>query len=262
MKIDEYYRSIAKLNLNGSVAALLPAIFIIGGNLLIFQNKQIMMLTIPFLIYSIINFQLYLARKNQSFSIEKNLRESKRIYKSFFSSEHLVILFMNTLKPELLIFFPDGFLAGFIKINRKKGKRMFGRSRYYSLYDNHDELVCSFRVIGNKLMKIMVYDENDVYIGCLEKNRIASSSKEKKELVDSEGRFVAVVEGPSYYMDEQVTDSYNHEVARLRRGWMPLEWSGYFPESSTPVLSLSKTSSENHKKLQMSFLIHEFFLKR
>jgi ACR3 family arsenite efflux pump ArsB len=59
MKIDDFYRNVARINLNGSILALIPAIFIVGGNFVFLQNNQIMLLVIPFLIYSIINFQLY-----------------------------------------------------------------------------------------------------------------------------------------------------------------------------------------------------------
>ena len=41
MKINEYYRDTAHLNLNGSIASLLPVIIIIAGNLTIFKTKEI-----------------------------------------------------------------------------------------------------------------------------------------------------------------------------------------------------------------------------
>ena len=53
MKINEYYRDTANLNLNGSIAALIPAIIIVAGNLFFIKNNEIMILMIPFLIYSL-----------------------------------------------------------------------------------------------------------------------------------------------------------------------------------------------------------------
>src|SRR5213080_3217410 len=124
MKIDEYYRNVARISLNGSIAALIPAIVIIGGNFAFFQTKQIMLLVIPFLLYSIINFQLYLRRVKQAFIIGKNLIDSKHVTHSIFASEHLLLLFSNTLSPSLMIFTPDGYLAGAIKKYREKSRRL------------------------------------------------------------------------------------------------------------------------------------------
>jgi hypothetical protein len=63
-------------------------------------------------------------------------------------------------------------------------------------------------------------------------------------------------------MDEKVLDPSRQQVGRLRRGWMPLEWSNRFPESNTPVLSFSEGFSEKDKLLRMAFLINEFFIER
>lgn len=60
MKINEYYRDTAHMHLNGSIASLVPTIMIVIGNLSVFKNNDIMLLAIPFLIYSFISFQIYL----------------------------------------------------------------------------------------------------------------------------------------------------------------------------------------------------------
>jgi hypothetical protein len=262
MKIDEYYRNVARISLNGSILALIPAILIIGGNLAFFQNKQIMLLTIPFFIYSIINFQLYIRKVKQAQMIGKNLLESNHSYESIFTSEHLVILSDQTLSPRLIIFFPDGYLAGVIKTYRTIGMEFGGTSNAFALYDFNEDFLGFYVVQGEQQLKIEVYDQDKDYIGCLERTKLAPLKKAKKELLNAEGRFIAAVEGSSFYMDEQVRDSYNRQVGRLRRGWMPLEWSSYFPEANTPVLSLANGLSNKDKLLQMSFLINEFFLER
>jgi hypothetical protein len=262
MKIDEYYRNVARISLNGSIAALIPAIVIIGGNFAFFQTQQIMLLVIPFLLYSIINFQLYLRRVKQALIIGKNLIDSKHVTHSIFASDHLLLLFYNTLSPSLMIFTPDGYLAGAIKKYRVKSRSLGSSSITFALYDGNEELVCFYVVHGKSQLKIEVYDKDKEYIGCFENKKLGHIRKSKKELLNSEGRFIAAVEGAAFYMDEQVVDSNELQVARLRRGWMPLEWSSYFPEPNTPVLSLANGLSDKDRLLQMSFLINEFFIER
>jgi hypothetical protein len=261
MKIDDFYRNVARINLNGSILALIPAIFIVGGNFVFLQNNQIMLLVIPFLIYSIINFQLYLRKMKQALIISKNLPESQLSYSTIYSSEQYLLYFVNTLSPRLLIFFPNGTLAGEIKKYRKNGLRLEGLSKTFALYDFNKELICFFGV-DEKNLKIEVFNQENEFFGCLEKSNQSLSKKKKREILNREGRFIAAIEGSTLYMDERIVDSYNHQIGSLQRGWMPVEWNRYVLDPNTPVLSISKELSEKDKLLQLTFLIDEFFIKR
>lgn len=262
MKIDEYYRNVARINLNGSMLALIPAILIVGGNFVFFQNKQIMLLVIPFLLYSIINFQLYIRKWKQAMIVGRNLPESNFPYPSIFSSEQFLLLFYNTFSPRLMIFFPDGTLAGEINKYTEMGRRHKDSYLSFALYDFHKELVCSFKVDEKKQPKIRVFNQENEYLGCLEKSKQFLGNKKKRELLNQEGRFIAAVEGSPLYMDERIVNSHNLQIGRLQRGWMPVEWTSYVLDPNTPVLTLSKELSEKDKLLQLSFLIDEFFIKR
>lgn len=262
MKINEYYRDTAHLSLNGSLAALVPTILIIGGNLSFFQNEGIMLFTIPFLVYSLISFQVYIFKMKRSIMIEKNIPRVESHYHSLFEAKHLLVMFLNTQPTtRLLLYFPDGQLAGVIKKYRGKGIRLFYLSKTYSFYDHNDQIIGFFKVKGKKTIKIEVYDWKSVYVGCYEKKK-TSWMKGKKELMDATGRCIGAVEGSSFYMDEQIVDKNKAQVGRLRRGWMPLTWSDLFPEPNTPVLSFWEGLSETDKLLRMSLLINEYFIER
>lgn len=261
MKIHEFYRGSANITLNGSIAALVPAIIIGVGNLYYFQNKQIMLLMIPFIIYSLISFQIYLYRVKQSVSIERTMTQLQSYYQNIFEAKHLVVVFMNHQQPSLHLFFPDGHQAGMIKKYKQKGFRLFRKSRIYALYNKQEQTVGFYKIKQSKRLVVEVYDRNMNFVGCYEKEKI-SWLKEKKEMIDESGHNIGAVEGSAYYMDERVYNQSRLQVCRLRRGWMPVEWSGRFPEPNTPVLSLSDTLSEKDKLLRMSFLINEYFIER
>lgn len=105
MKIHEYYRGSANITLNGSIAALVPAIIIGVGNLYYLQNNQIMILMIPFIVYSLISFQIYLFRVRQSVSIERNMTQLQSKFQNIFEARDLVVVFMNHQQPCLHLFF-------------------------------------------------------------------------------------------------------------------------------------------------------------
>lgn len=261
MKIYEYYRDTANLSLNGSIAVLFPAILIIVGNLSFFQSDKIMLLTIPFLVYSIISFQLYLFKMNQSFMIGKNMLRAESVYQSTFETKYLLIVYLNSQSPCLQLFFPDGYLAGVIKKYHKNRKSFYRLSRTYALYNFQGRVIGYFDIKGKKTIKIDVYDQNKVYLGCYEKKKL-NWRKRKKEFLDASGKFLGTIDGASSFMDEQILDSFSHQVGRLRRGWMPLAWSGLFPEPNTPVLSFQDGLLEQDKLLRMALLINEYFIER
>jgi hypothetical protein len=261
MKIDEYYRDTANLNLNGSIVALFPTILIVGGNILLFQHKGIMLFTIPFLVYSLISFQLYLFKMRKSISISRNMPLFKSCHQSIFDVKNLLVVYLNTKSLRLLLYFPNGNQAGEIKKYSEKKRFLGGVSNTYALYDFQNQIIGFFYVTEKKTVKIEVYDEKKVYLGCYEKRKI-NWRKSKKELVDAKGRFLGAVEGSALYMDEHIFDPSNQHVGRLRRGWMPLEWSRLFPEPNTPVLSFKDGMSEKDKLLSLSLLINEYFIQR
>ncbi|MEH7014357.1 hypothetical protein V7087_26710 [Neobacillus niacini] len=261
MKIHEFYRGSANITLNGSIAALVPAIIIGVGNLYYFHNKQIMLLMIPFVVYSFISFQIYLYRLKQAIAIDRNMPQMTSNYHSLFEARHLVVVFMNQQESSVHLFYPDGHQAGMIKRYRQKGFYLFRKPRIYALYNNQNQPVGFFKIKKVKSLIIEVYDHNKRYLGCFEKDRV-TWLKTKKEMLDESGRYVGSVEGSNYFMDERVLDQSRQQVGRLRRGWMPVEWNSRFPEPNTPVLSLSENLSEKDKLLRMSFLINEYFIER
>ncbi|OIK09578.1 hypothetical protein BIV60_23585 [Bacillus sp. MUM 116] len=258
MKIDKYYRDAACVSLNGSIAALVPAVLIIIVDLSFFRNKEIMMLTIPFLIYSFISFQIYLFKVRQAIFIKRNMLKSSSFYHSIFETEHLLAVY---LPKRLQFFFPDGHLAGEIKKYRGKKFCFPVFSKIYALYDFNHQLIGIYKVKQGKHKKIEVFDRNKAYQGYYQIRKL-NMRKFKKELFDTNERFIGAVEGASLFMDEKIINSANRQLGRLRRGWMPLEWSKFFPEPNTPVLSFSEGISEQDKLLQMSFLINEYFIER
>ncbi|WP_066368474.1 hypothetical protein [Neobacillus fumarioli] len=260
MKINEYYRNAAYINLNGSLAALFPAATIMLANLFMFKNQKIMFLTIPFFLYSFFCFQLYLFKMKQSILISRNMcsRKEGNGHHSLFAARELLVFFVNTSSPKVLFYFPDGYLAG--SISKYKGERNFDRKTFV-LQNCHEKVLGFFRVRRKQNIIIEVFDEKKNYLGYFEKQR-KRFRKSKKELLDPAGRYIGAVEGSSIFMDEKVFTQENRPIGRLRRGWMPLEWSELFPEPNTPVLSFTEVMSEKDKLLRMSFIVNEYFIER
>jgi hypothetical protein len=262
MKIHEYYRDAANINLNGSIAALIPAIMLVAGNLSIVKSKEIMFLTLPFLIYSLITFQFYLYRLRQSISISKNMDVSKNSSYSIDSASNLLVFYMCTPAAHLYLYFPDGHLAAVLKRHKVKWLDRLRLRKMYILYNSEEEPIAYFKVKGKRVLKIEVYNNLMNYLGCFVRES-KGFKKDRKELIDEVGNSIGLIRGSKAFMDEVVISSTHHQLGRLRRGWMPVEWSTLFPEPNTPVLSfMVQNPSEKEKLLNMSLLINEYFIER
>ncbi|WP_413309439.1 hypothetical protein AA0X95_12950 [Bacillus sp. 1P10SD] len=261
MKIYEYYRDTANINLNGSIAALVPAIIIVVGNLYFFKSNEVMLLTIPFLIYSLILFQFCLFRLRQSISISRNMGEAKNSYFSLASARNLLVFYMSTPTVRIYLYFPDGYLAGVLKKHDGKWLDRLKFRKMYVLYNSEEEPIGFYKVKGGSVLKIEVYNKELTYLGCY-KRESNGFLKDKKEFLDQTGKPIGFIQGSTTFMDEKVLDHSHHQLGRLRRGWMPISWSPLFPEPNTPVLSFREVLLEKDKLLEMSLLINEYFIER
>ncbi|NHM29357.1 hypothetical protein [Neobacillus terrae] len=262
MKIYEYYRDSANLTLNGGLLALFPAMFIVLGNILILHQKILMLLCIPFIVYSVLSYQLYRNKTRDGKSIKKNMLSKGTSYPHLFCSQHLLVLFLPAITPSVKLFYPDGNLAGEISPISRKLSDFMNSTRRYILTDQNSSVRGSYRVKNNNSLVIEVWNEMGEYAGKYQKRKRPGFKKVKKELFEGNGCFLAEIKGAAFFMDEQIIMPDNESIGRLRRGWMPVEWSSIFPDSNTPVLTLNPNKNSNINLLAISVLINEFFIER
>lgn len=264
MNIDRYYRNAAAIHLNGSIVSLIPPFFIVIGNVFILESPGIMLFTMPFLMYSLIQFQLYLYRRKQALSIKLQLLDSEGRNNSLFDASDFLVFYENFLfSPRLLLFFSDGSLAASIQAAKAKQYPLLKNEKCYVLLNAENQLRGIFKATLKEKRVIEVYNEKKIYAGKYEVvKRGWMLLEEKKEVLDSTGRFVGGTVGSRIFMDEHLFDGRDQEIGRLRRGWMPLNWGKLFPDANTPVFSLSPRLSRNEKLLRFALLTDEFFIKR
>lgn len=262
MKIYDYYKDSANITLNGGIASLVPAIFIIVVNLLFLKQRMIMAFCLPFLAYSFFCYQLYYYKTKDSLLILKNMGPEQIPYKSMFSSKQLLVFYLPTYTPRLLLFFPDGNKAGEIRNSTSKKEVLMGfitlrkTPKRYTLYDENQNPSGFYLIKKNKNINIEVYNDKEEFLGNFQKG------KQYGNLLDTEGSCWGKTVGSRLYMDEKILSPQDNELVRLRRGWMPLEWSKLFPEPNTPIISLNPELSNEKKLMGMSLLIQEFFIER
>ncbi|EFV77897.1 hypothetical protein HMPREF1013_01883 [Bacillus sp. 2_A_57_CT2] len=260
MNIQQYYRKTADISINASLAALVPPFFF----LLIFikesQRTNLILFLIPFIIYSFLCHQIHLLNKQRAAEIvERNSNNSRQALLSLLCQSYLMIAFMPAPSLRMVLFDPEGRQVGEIR-DMKMWKfrwflpyfldRLFPRR--LGIYDYNNNLEASILIDRNGVDISFVKDS------CKE---TIINKKDGSKLVYENGCDRYSIPKTFFHTDFQVLDEKSNRIARLRKGWMPLEWGQQFRDPNTPVLSFEEGLTAK-EKLRIYAILATLFLYR
>ncbi|MFD2445675.1 hypothetical protein ACFSO7_17080 [Bacillus sp. CGMCC 1.16607] len=246
MDIQKTYLKQAHLFINSSIIVLIPAIILIVF-ILTSLNKSIILLIIPFLIYSIYLFQSFLLSYKRYLKVGKRL-EKMTFKKNDFISDLRFFLYKDQEAKELLLFHASGVvLAKFMKKKMKPFSNQFFPSEII-LVDESEKVLASYFI---KDGVIDVYQSENGYIG--------SFSSENGELLGLSGIIIGVLKKKMIFTDDRIINENGRSIFRIQKGWMPLESQKLFLNPNTPMLTLSSNLPENEKLLCFSAIVKRYF---
>lgn len=253
MNIQQYYRSIANASLNSSFAAFIPVIVFIFPIFFIFPKRELVMLAAPFLIYSIFSYLIFLLNNSRSTSMETCIFDKKEKI-DLFEKDQLLLVFMPAPSLGMLIFSSDGLLNGEIRDLYYTKIRWFlpyfidrMLPAVYSLYDADNQKIATFKWREKRSVEIICGDyQLTIKQDSSDANHWISSFESKEINIQSHPLFT----------DVHLMNEMDLMIARVRKGWMPLEWGEFFKDANTPVLSFDKTLSKPEKLFILVILIH------
>ncbi|MBP2239459.1 hypothetical protein J2Z40_000012 [Cytobacillus eiseniae] len=230
MNIQQFYKKTASLSLSVSLGALIPPFFLILFGIMIIQDGRIVLIALPFLLYSFFCYQYYLICDKRSTAITVNSFERKSDV-TLLESEQVLIHFLPSLSFRMLLFGNYGQLLGEVKNMNKWSISgllpSFINRKRYGLYNELNELIAIFHLKKNQIeietkecTKIMIWEQK----------------KSQTELIYQINGETLIVNRAKLFMDYQF-HLEKQKIGRLQKGWMPVEWSSKFKDPNTPVLS-------------------------
>ncbi|MHC0035664.1 hypothetical protein [Pseudoneobacillus sp. C159] len=244
MNIRQVYFKQAQLYLNSSLVTVLLGSIFIFLNVFIFSEKRLMVLSFPFLLYSLLLFQFYLLQYKRSISLSDKVIRSPRSSLLF---NQQIILFYEKEAKTLLFFNSSGALTG--KLFAKQGS-LTSRMDYYCpkefILEDYNQ---------NKLASYFYQDETvDVYLP--EHGYIGGAVLNKDTLFhnlsgDDKGEAIKA----KLFLDEQVKNSFGQIIFRIRKGWMPIRCQKVFHTPNLPIVFINPTITNEEKLLYFSLLI-------
>lgn len=257
MSIRQYYQQTAYINLNGSILSAGLLIFILTISMLFSLDLPLAMVAAPFLVVCFHQYNSFYLYKNKS---EESV-ESFHHYddKQLFEHNHLLLAFAPAPALRMLLFTPDGMLAGEIReINIRKShwvlpyfidKRI---KKKLGIYDVHGQLLASLieERHGTKLL-----DDHDEVIGFYYPKNNRSNIGVG---VVQYGRKIRISETSDMIRDIHITAEEGRVVSKIQKGWMPLEWTSYFKDANTPVLSFDYSLGQADRLVVFAALANKY----
>lgn len=244
MSIQQYYQHTAYISLNGSILSAGLLVVILASSLLFSWNIPLTLVAVPFLFFVFSHYNRYVLYKNKSEESAVSFHHYDN--KQLFEQNNLLIGFAPAPAVRLLFFTPDGMLAGELREISSKSYRWFipyfidkRILKRIGIYDSKGNLEGSLIQERNRFK---ILNANKDVIG------VFYPKKATKETIGlaflSGGKKMKVDRIPGSMHDFKFVHEDGKTAARLQRGWMPLEWTKFFKEANTPVLTFDYTMEQ------------------
>ncbi|MCM3664313.1 hypothetical protein M3204_07855 [Mesobacillus subterraneus] len=259
MSIRQYYQQTAYINLNGSIVSAGLLSFILTASFLFSWNMPLVLVAVPFLLVCLLHYNKYLLYQNKS---EESMYTFPRHNdKTLFSQNHLLLAFAPAPAVKLLFFTPDGMLAGELRELDVRSWRWFlpyfidkSLKKSFGIYDAYGCLQASLLQDGKGIK--MINRQKEV-LGFFYYSKRNNNSQFATAIVRN-GRKVTIEESSRMFPEMKLIDEHGLIVSRLQRGWMPLEWTSYFKDVHTPVLSFDYSLDQGGRLAFFAALAHRY----
>jgi hypothetical protein len=258
MTIRQYYQETASINLNGSIVSGGMLLIMLSVSMLLSWNIPFLVVAVPFLsisFYQYIRYRLYRSR-SESCKKPKPLFHKTEL----FTHNDLLISFYPAPAVRLLFFTPDGMLAGELK------EAKVSKWRWLMPYflDRQVPKKIGIYGYGDKLQGWLLYDGKEVKM-VSEHNEVIGFYYPHKKADGSNG--IALLTGGRKLicgnlsgMEAELLFKNKEGItaSKLQKGWMPLEWTHYFKDANTPVLTFDYSLSAPERMAVFAALAHHY----
>jgi len=256
MDLEKYYRNTAVISLNASLISCIPIIMLSVLFMLMNLRFLLILLVLPFGIYSIITFVQFYLYKKRIGKMEYNTYENS--VPSILELRTAVLTFLPAPSLRLSIFNGQGKQLGEIRdLNFSFIRwylpnfidRLYSKS--YGFYNSEDMLQYVFIVkrnsieIKNKQNKLI-----SVILECPTTNRTITHFHYDEEII--------IMEQKLTYTELQFYRSDGYPIASLTKGWMPKEWTKRFIGTNLPLLTINHHASDKEIIHLYSLLVKNF----
>jgi len=251
MKIHNYYHYAAMMSLHASIVALIPPFLLVCIGVTLKQHHSVLLLTLPFIVYSFISYQIFLVNKHRMEDSDEPVIE--RIEESVVGSS-MAIQFLPAPSLRMLLFNKNGQLSAEIKDLYDYKFRWFIP---YFLDQFFPKTYTFSKSVGGELFTFILKRKKILIINNVSGKCVASVHRKsiKRYVVETNiAKKEVIVQSSSFFTDIKLYNSQGEILARVRRGFLPRIWDKHIKDVNTPILTFSEEVTDFDKVLLFSIL--------
>ncbi|WP_409301159.1 hypothetical protein [Peribacillus sp. SCS-155] len=250
MDINQYYQKTAAAFFQVSWIALMLAVLFFVLHAADLLPGNIIAITAPFILLSIIN--MIGSRIYSNRSVEVIVKEDNTGIQ-LFEQKDILLAFMPAPTLRLLLFNPDGTFLGEIRDkNMKWFKWMIPNSLSFFLRKHYLLLNASGEKLGEYYMKrglqavIHIKNGDGETVGHYEEILKDSLMKIKGMVFDRRGEPWIPVQ-IKRLSEFSLATATQKQLAVYQKGWMPQDWQQRFKDPNTPILTFHENADSKEK---------------
>jgi hypothetical protein len=255
MNIQKHYSRLADISLNSSLAALVPLFFILPACLWMLPGREVVMAAVPFLLYSFGCYQMSVVHQSRSKAVDR--LDSGQYQGKLLEENHLLVSHLPSSSLRMLLFTPDGQLAGELK---DSDVTLFGKlfpslltrafQLEYGLYSRSGALMIIFLSRKNK---VDIFRADRRYIGTMQfiykPGGSAVIQFNQKELY---------VRRESFFLDCKIEWDSGKELMSYKKGLMPVSWAETFQNPNMEVIAFNDNAGPKERILALAAIAKLF----
>ncbi|MCM3599947.1 hypothetical protein M3175_04325 [Robertmurraya korlensis] len=251
MKIHNYYHYAAITSLHASIVALIPPFLLVCIGVTLKQHQSVLLLTLPFIVYSFISYQIFLVNKHRMGDSDEPVIETTG--ESIVGSS-MAIQFLPAPSLRMLLFNKNGQLSAEIKdLYQYKFRWLLP----YFIDQFFPKTYTFSKSHGGELYTFILKGKNILIMNNMDDKCIASIQRKsiKRYVVETNiANKEVIVQSSSFFMDIKLYNSQGEILARVRRGFLPRIYDKHIKDENTPILTFSEEVTDLDKVILLSIL--------
>jgi hypothetical protein len=250
MNIQKHYSQLADISLNASLAALVPLLFILPACLAMLSGRELAFAAVPFLLYSFCCYQMSLIHKSRS-TAGDGLDTCRG---KLLEENHLLVSHLPSASLRMLLFAPDGQLAGEL---RDSGGKLTGKllpsiitrsfPQEYGLYSRSGKLLLLFLSRRNM---VEIYRADRRYIGTMQ---FFHKSKGAAEIQFNDQTLY--IRRARFFLDCTIEWKGGRRLLSYKKGWMPVSWAETFKNPNMEIMSFDENAGPRERILALAAIL-------
>ncbi len=255
MNIQKHYSRLADISLNSSLAALVPLFFILPACLVMLPGRGLILAAVPFLLYSFGCYQISVLHQSRSRAVDR--LDSCQYHGKLLEENHLLVSHLPSSSLRMLLFTPDGQLAGEL---RDSNETLLGKlcpsflsvsfQREYGLYNRSGSLMILFLSRKNK---VDIFRADRRYIGTME-----FIHKPGGSAVILFRQKTLSVRREKFFLDCRIEWEDGKELMNYKKGLMPVSWAETFQNPNMEIVEFNDNAGPKERILALAAIAKLF----